>query len=65
MNRRDFLKVLRDASVAVPVMAVCGDTLRVETPSESVDLKPPAVVVVGGSIEWGNCQWGNKIYCGT
>lgn len=26
MNRRDFLKVLRDASVAVPALAVVGKT---------------------------------------
>lgn len=31
MNRRDFLKVLRDVSVAVPVMAVVG---KVESDGE-------------------------------
>lgn len=65
MNRRDFLKLLHDAGVAVPALAVCGHILQIEIQAESVELKPPPVVIVGGSIEWGNCQWGNRTTCGT
>lgn len=50
MNRRDFLKVLRDTSVVVPVVAIVGNLPAVESSA-----MPPQI-----AWEWVNASESNR-----
>lgn len=65
MTRRDFLKMMRDASVTVPALVIGGHVLQPSPAGQSIELKPPPLVLTGGSIEWSNAQWGYFTTCGT
>ena len=65
MTRRDFLKMMRDASVVVPAVAIGGHSLQEPPIAQPLELKPPPLVFAGGSIEWSTAQWGHLIICGT
>ena len=65
MTRRDFLKMMRDASVTIPVMAIGGHSLQGPPIAQPLELQPPTLVLTGGSIEWSNATYGYLTTCGT
>ncbi len=54
MNRRDFLKVLRDASVAVPVAAIVGNLPAVENGAILPEITWEWVNASESNREWGH-----------
>ena len=65
MTRRDFLKMMRDTSMTIPVMAINGHSLQQAPIAQPLELKPPTVVLTGGSIEWSTATYGYMTPCGT